>query len=202
MTRTLKIALPGLVTLGLGGLPALAQEAHEGGAVSPFAGDLGNVIWTLLIFFLLLFILGKYAWKPILSGLQSREAFIREALEKADRDRREAEARLQEYLDKINAARAEASAIVEEGKRDADALKRRLEETAKAESAAIVERGKREIGIATDTAVKELYAKSGELATAIASGILGREIKAEDHDKMIAETIARLSSAPPRTAAN
>src|SRR6185295_18727093 len=98
------------------------------GSVNPFSGDVGNAIWTILIFGLVLFVLGKYAWGPILSGLQARESFIREALEKADRDRKESAAKLQEYVDKINASRAEASAIVEEGKRDADALKRKIED--------------------------------------------------------------------------
>ncbi|MEP7008979.1 MAG: F0F1 ATP synthase subunit B [Acidobacteriota bacterium] len=187
-----------LWTLGLlfvGGLmPALAQEAHEGGSVNPFSGDVGNAIWTVLIFGLVLFVLGKYAWGPILGGLQAREAFIREALEKADRDRKESAAKLQEYVDKINASRAEASAIVEEGKRDADALKARIEQDAKTEAQAIIARGKREIEIATDTAIKDLYARSTQLATEIASGILGREIQAKDHDQLVADTIARLSA--------
>lgn len=188
-----------LWTLGLlfvgGLLPALAEEAHgEGGSVNPFSGDVGNAIWTVLIFGLVLFVLGKYAWGPILSGLQARESFIREALEKADRDRKESAAKLQEYVDKINASRAEASAIVEEGKRDADALKRKIEEDAKAEAMAIIARGKREIEIATDTAIKDLYARSTQLATEIASGILGREIQAKDHEALVADTIARLSA--------
>ncbi len=192
-----KISL--LLSLGLlflGGLaPALAQEAHgEGGSVNPFSGDIGNAIWTVLIFGLVLFVLGKYAWGPILSGLQARESFIREALEKADRDRRESAAKLQEYVDKIDASRAEASAIVEEGKRDGDALKRRIEEDARAEAMAIISRGKREIEIATDTAIKDLYARSTQLATEIASGILGREIQFKDHDQLVADTIARLSA--------
>ncbi len=191
-----------LWTLGLllvgGLLPALAEEAHgasgQGGSVNPFSGDIGNAIWTVLIFGLVLFVLGKYAWGPILSGLQARESFIREALEKADRDRKESAAKLQEYVDKIDASRAEASAIVEEGKRDADALKRKIEEDAKAEAMAIIARGRREIEIATDTAIKDLYARSTQLATEIASGILGREIQAKDHEALVADTIRRLSA--------
>ncbi len=195
--------LVALCLLFAGGLmPLLAQEGHgEGGAVNPFSGDVGNAIWTVLIFALVLFVLGKYAWGPILSGLQQRESFIREALEKADRDRKEAAEKLQAYVDKINAARAEASSIVEEGKRDADALKRKIEDDAKAEAQAIIARGKREIEIATDTAIKDLYAKSTRLATEIASGILGREIQAKDHEALVADTIARLNAGGSRGSA-
>ncbi len=191
-----------LWTLGLllvgGLLPALAEEAHgasgQGGSVNPFSGDIGNAIWTVLIFGLVLFVLGKYAWGPILSGLQARESFIREALENADRKSKASDAKLQEYVDKIDASRAEASAIVEEGKRDADALKRKIEEDARAEAMAIIARGRREIEIATDTAIKDLYARSTQLATEIASGILGREIQAKDHEALVADTIRRLSA--------
>jgi hypothetical protein len=56
-----------------------------------FAGDVGNALWTLVIFGSVVFVLGKFAWKPILNGLQAREAFIRESLEEARRDRAEAE---------------------------------------------------------------------------------------------------------------
>ncbi len=73
----------------------------------------------------MLFVLGKFAWGPILSGLQARENFIRESLETAKRDRDEAEARLREYEERLATARAEATAIVDEGRRDAEVVKRR-----------------------------------------------------------------------------
>jgi len=189
----------GLLTLTLGAiaLPVLAAE-EGGGSLSPFAGDIGNAFWTLLIFGLVLLVLGRYAWGPILKSLQSREAFIRESLEKAQADRLEAEARLKEYLDKINAARTEATAIVEEGRRDAEAVKQRIEADARAEAEKVVARGKHEIEIATQTAVKELYTTSAQLATDLAGRILGREIKPQDHEKLIAQAIEELGRHRPR----
>src|SRR5262245_24179509 len=101
---------------------AWAAEEHGGEQPSLFTGDLGNVIWSLVTFLAVLFVLGKFAWKPILGALQKREDFIRDSLERAKHDREESERKLKEYTDKIIAARAEATAIVEEGRRDADAL--------------------------------------------------------------------------------
>src|SRR5947209_10967713 len=100
--------------------PALAAEAPEagGGTLSPFAGDVGTAIWTVVIFGIVLLVLGKYAWGPVLQALQSRETYVRDSLEAAKREREEAEARLKEYLDKLNNSRAEAQAIMDEGKRD------------------------------------------------------------------------------------
>jgi len=173
-------------------LPAWAAEGGEPGGV--FAGDVGNALWTLVIFGAVVFVLGKFAWKPILSGLQAREQFIRTSLEEARRDRAEAEARLKQYEERLNSARSEATAIVEEARRDADAVKRRIEEEANAEAGRIVERAKREIGIAKETAVKELYSLSARLTTDVASRILAREITAHDHERLIRESIERLGS--------
>ena len=168
-------------------LPAVASEGAEPGGV--FAGNVGNALWTLVIFGLVVFVLGKFAWKPILGGLQQREQFIRASLEQAKKDREEAEARLKEYVDKLNSARAEATAIVEEARRDAEVVRRRIEEEGRAESSAIVERARREVTIAAETAKKELYEVSAKLATELAGRLLGREIQAGDHDRLIRESI-------------
>jgi len=172
-------------------LPALASEGGEPGGV--FAGDIGNALWTLVIFGIVVFVLGKFAWGPILSGLTAREKFIRTALEEAQRDRAEAEARLKQYVDQLNSARGEATAIVEEARRDADVVKRRIEEEANGEAGKIVERAKREITLAKETAVKELYSFSAKLTTELAGKILRREITPQDHERLIRESIDKLA---------
>src|SRR6476660_5687015 len=102
-------------------LPAAAQE-HEAVALSPFAGDLGNAVWTLVIFVIVVIVLGKFAWGPVLGLLQQREEFIHRALSDAKRDRDDAEARLKEYSAKLQSARAEAATMLEETRRDAERL--------------------------------------------------------------------------------
>lgn len=194
MIKKALFALTGLAAA----LPAMAAEAeHAGGHAEPslFAGDIGNVFWTVLIFALVLFILGKYAWGPLLSSLQAREGFIRESLEKAKREREEAEARLREYEERLAAARTEASAIVEEGRRDADVVKRQIEESARVEAEKMVERAKREIQLATDTATKELYTLSAKLATQMAAKVVGRELTPQDHERLISEAIQGIDGA-------
>jgi F-type H+-transporting ATPase subunit b len=172
--------------------PALA--ASGGGEISIFAGDIGNAIWTLVIFGLVLFVLGKYAWGPMLDSLQQREKFIRESLEQAKSDRESAESRLKEYEEKLTEARAEATAIVEGGRLDGDELRRTIEDEARGEADKMVERAKREIQIAQQTAVKELYSASALLATDLAGRVLGREVNAEDHERLIAESLDELGN--------
>lgn len=178
--------------------PALAAETHEAaGESNIFAGDLGNVIWTLVIFGLVLWVLSRYAWGPILTRLQEREGFIRDALSKAKADREAAEAQLKAYEERLAHARAEASKIVEEGRRDAEAVKARIEQQSREESDRMIARAKREIDLAKDTAIKDLYTRAGRLATDAASRIIRQELKPEDHERLIAESIARLEAATP-----
>ncbi len=182
------------MTLLLWGIASPALAASGGGESNIFAGDLGNAIWTLVIFGLVLFVLGKYAWGPMLDSLQQREKFIRESLEHAKSDREAAESRLKEYEEKLTAARAEATALVEEGRRDAEEARRRIEQEARAETDKMVERAKREIGIAQQTAVKELYSASATLATELAGKVLGREVNPEDHERLISESLDELGN--------
>ncbi|UCF33300.1 MAG: ATP synthase F0 subunit B, partial [Phycisphaerales bacterium] len=136
--------LTGLSTFMLA-CPALAAGAHgEESKVSPFAGDLGNMVWTLVIFLVVVFVLGRFAWGPLLNLLQKREEFIRESLEQAKRDREHAEADRKAIDDKLVAARGEATAIVEEARRDAEVVRRKIEETARKEADALLQRSRRE----------------------------------------------------------
>lgn len=180
--------------------PAFAQEhggEHEAVANNPFAGDIGNALWTLVIFGLVVLVLGKFAWGPLLKSLQAREDFIRESLEKARLEREMAETRLREYEERLASARTEATAIVEEGRRDAEAVRRKVEADTKLEADKAIERAKREIQIATDTATKELYTLSARLATEMAAKIIGRELDPKDHERLIAEAIQELNTTRP-----
>ena len=181
-----------LVSMSLAA-PALAAEAEHGGgsANNPFAGDFGNALWTLIIFGLVVIVLGKFAWGPILNTLQARETFIRESLETAKREREEAEARLKEYEARLAQARTEASAIVEEGRRDGVVLKQRIEADARAEADKMIERAKREINIAKETAIKELYQLSARQAIEMAARVIGRELTPQDHERLISGLLER-----------
>ncbi len=180
-------------TLFIAPVCAYASGGEGGETPSPFAGDLGNVIWTLVIFAAVLTVLGKFAWGPILAALQKREDFIRDSLAQAKRDREESEARLKEYTEKLEAARAEASGIVDEGRRDAEVVKQRIEDDARKEADALLERAKREIRIATDTAVKEIYDQGAAMATEVASRVIRKEVDPAVHERLIRESIEELS---------
>ena len=167
--------------------PVLAAEG--GGESNIFAGDFGNVLWTLVVFGLVVFVLGKFAWGPLLGVIEEREKLIRSSLEQARDDREAAEARLKEYEQRLVDARAEATSIVEEGRRDADDVRARVEKEAREEADKTVERARREIELAREAAIRELFDITGALATNIAGKVVGRELKAEDHKRLIEDAI-------------
>ena len=172
----------------------LATESHAAGHEQPslFAGDLGNVLWTLVIFVLLLVVLGRFAWKPILSALNQRESFIRDSIESAKKEREEAKRLLDDYTAKLQKAREEATAIIEEGRRDSEEVRKGMAADAKKEADAIVARAKKEIEIARDDAVKKLYDQTIVLATTVAGKIVRKDMSGGDHKRLLDESLADL----------
>ena len=181
--------------LMLAALPVHAQEhAAEGAALSPFAGNVGNAIWTLAIFLLVVTILGKFAWGPVLALLQEREQFIRKSLADAKHDREEAEARLKEYAAKIQAARAEAAALVDEARRDAERLREDLKQRARTEADGMIQNAERQITLQTQRAIQEIRREAVDLSVAIASKIIQRNLTKEDNQRLIDEAIRQVGS--------
>lgn len=173
-------------------LPAQAQEHAPEGGLSPFAGNVGNSIWTLAIFVLVVVVLGKFAWGPILALLQQREEFIHRALADAKHDREEAEARLKEYTAQIQGARQEAAAIVEDARRDTDRLREEMRAKARAEADGIVRNAQRQIQLETATAIQQIRAEAVDLSVQIASKIIQRNLSKEDNERLINDALAQV----------
>src|SRR6266550_5583148 len=95
------------LTVAMLALAAIPLHAAEEAPLSPFAGNVGNAVWTLLIFVVVVVVLGKFAWGPVLALLQQREQFIHKSLSDAKHDREQAEASLKEYMAKLQSAQAE-----------------------------------------------------------------------------------------------
>lgn len=157
-----------------------------------FVGDIADFVWTLLIFIMTLWVLRRFAWRPLLDILQRRENLIRDSLETAVRNQEAAAAQLQEYEQKLSQARQEASALVEEGRRDAEAVRRRVDEEARRNAEALFERAQREIRLARDSALRDLYDQSAHLATDLAGQILLRRLSEEDHHRLVEEALQQM----------
>src|SRR3954447_3286602 len=155
---------------------AAGAQEHEAVTLSPFAGNLGNAIWTLAIFVIVVIVLGKFAWGPILALLQQREQFIHASLSDAKRDRDEAEARLKQYAAKLQSAQVEAMTIIDQARRDAERVREELHQRAKAEADALVGNAQRQIQLETTRALQQIRHEAVDLSVAIASKLLQRNI--------------------------
>jgi F-type H+-transporting ATPase subunit b len=186
--RLFSIACLALTALAL---PVAAQE-HGAVPLSPFAGNLGNAIWTLGIFVIVVIVLGKFAWGPILALLQQREEFIHRALSDAKRDRDEAEARLKEYSAKLQRAQSEAATMIDEARRDTQRLREEMKEKAKVDADIVVKNAERQIQLETTRALQQIRQEAVDLSVAIASKLLQRNISKEDNEKLIDEALRQI----------
>ena len=174
-------------------VPAVAQPAAEP-VLSPFAGDVGNAVWTLVIFVVVVVVLGKLAWTPILSLLQQREDYIHRSLSDAKRDRAEADAQLKEYLAKVQSARAEALTIIEEARRDAERVREELTVRARAEAEQLMKNAQRDIQLETGRAIQQIRKEAVDLSVAIASRIIQRNLTSADNDRLIEEALRQIET--------
>jgi F-type H+-transporting ATPase subunit b len=179
------------VTLAVPGLAAAA----EGGAKSVLEPDLVNSAVTVIVFLALLGVLYFTAWGPILKGLEAREAAQFQAIEEARKAREEAAAMRVRVEAELAKAADQVRAILDDARRDADALKTSEREAGVKEAAAERERARREIEAAKEAALKEICEQAVRLATLMSEKALARSISAEDHRRLLDESIAELNSA-------
>ncbi len=165
-------------------------EGHQEEGLLSFNLDLG--VWTLVVFLLLLFILKRFAWKPMLEGLKKREETIRSALEEAQKAREEAEqlrVRLQKEMDH---AAEKVREILEEARRDAQHTSEQILAKARAEIEQDRERLQRELAIAKDQALQEIWNQAADLAILISAKAIRRNLTPEDHRRLMDEALADL----------
>jgi len=146
-------------------------------------------IWTAINFIILLLILKKYAWGPIVDSLEKRKEHISESIEMAARARREAEQKLKSYQQLIEKGRTESREIIQQGQKKAEGIQKEIVEKAKQEAKEIHHRAHQEISHAREQAIEEIKTRTADLSVAIASKILERDIRLEEHRELISKSI-------------
>ena len=171
------------------------QEGHEEeGGVSPLPFDPDLAIFTVIVFVVLLLVLGKFAWGPIIEGLDKRETAVANQIDEARESNEKAAALLVEYEERLAAASAEAKEMVEEARRDSEATRERIVSEATEAATREKERALEAIQLAKESALHDLTQQSVAQAVTLAKGIVRREVKAEDHAQLIQETLEKFPS--------
>lgn len=184
--------LPILLVLLMPALPALAGEA--GAKPGLMDVDPASAIVAIAVFVVLLVVLGKFAWGPILKGLKEREDTIRKAVDEAKAASDRAQAVVQEYEARMARAAEEGKAILEEAKRDAQALKAQIEAAARSEAEAAKQRAVKEIEQARLAAWDTLVRDAAQLATEAASRIVHKSLDAAGHEKLVADVVGQVQA--------
>ena len=159
------------------------------GGISLLEVNPGLAIWTTVVFLLILFILQKFAWKPITSALDERANKVHEDLDRADRIRKDAEAKLEEYMEKLNGLKEEGQEIVAEARKDAEGLRNEILDSARKEAEQIRERSRKEIDLAMDAALDQLHKEVTTLSVQIASQVLGKVLSEKEHKDLIEQSV-------------
>lgn len=172
--------------------PLLAAQENGGGGL--FSLDPGLSLWTIVVFLLVLFILKKYAWGPILGALDAREAGIRSSIDEATNLQAEAESLLEEHRRQLADARRQAQEIVAEGRAAAERLGREIQDKARHEGDRIVERARAEIERERDKALSTVRTEAVELALAAASRLLEERLTEDRDRELVKGYLARMDA--------
>lgn len=155
--------------------------------VNILAPDMGLMFWTLLIFLILLFLLRKFAWKPIVTALKEREESIEKALNEARTAREEIETLKLENDKILTQAKLERDAMLRQAKELGDSIVNQAKENAHKEGKQILSETRELVKKEKEQAMLELKNEIGDLVIKTASKVIRQELKSNDQQKKIIE---------------
>lgn len=171
-----------------------AHGDHGGHDTSvPLKWKADLALFSLITFLLFIAVLGRFAWGPLIEGLDRREAGILKAISDAEDNRRKSQAMLAEYQEQLRQAEHTVQAMVAEARRDAERTSQDLIAAAQKEVGLIRDRARDEIRQATDTALADLFTQVNFQVIMATEHVLGRALQDEDQDRLVSQALAEIS---------
>jgi len=155
----------------------------------------GLLAWTVLTFVLLLVVLKKVAWGPILDALEARENEIKDALNAAEKARQEAERVSSDYEDSIRKAQAEAQQIIADAKTAGEKVKLDLETIASEKADEIIEKAKAQIDAERVKVISEIKTVAIEISLSAAAKVIEKNLDSDDNRKLVNEALEGIGQA-------
>ncbi|HEX6575714.1 MAG TPA: F0F1 ATP synthase subunit B [Gemmatimonadaceae bacterium] len=174
---------------------AEGAEAAKPGLLSPSGG---LMFWTLLIFVLLLVVLSRAAFKPMIAAVEAREKALEEAINAAKTDREAAARLLTEHQAQLDNARAEAQKLIVEGRQVGEKIRGEMIEETRSQQAEMLDRARREIESEKQRAIADLRREAVDLAIAGAGKVIEKNLD-DASNRQIVESF--LASVPVTKAA-
>jgi F-type H+-transporting ATPase subunit b len=182
-----------------GHAPAAAAEKTEHAPAdsdNPMKAEPTLAIWSLVVFVLLLAVLTKFAWKPLIHALHEREKHLEHVLHETERARNESESLLSEHRKQMAHAADEVRGLLEKARQDAQKTGEQIVKLAQTEADAAKQRAQRDIGAARDQALAEIWEKTADMAVSVAGRVLSKELTETDHRRLLDVAISELPAAP------
>ena len=171
----------------------IRRAEGEHADVNPVTLDPDLAIVTAIIFLVLLIVLWKFAWGPIVEALDKRERTVADQLAEAKRSQDESTRLLADHETRLAGAASEIKQLLDQARRDADVQKHEIIESAQAAATAEKDRAVREIHAAKNAALQDLAKKSVDTAVDLAGKIVKRDLNNDDHSNLIDDAIQRFS---------
>lgn len=163
--------------------------AAGGGLADVVSPKPGSVLWTIITFLIIVWLLSKYGWKPIISSLKAREETIRKDLETARAEREKASAMLVDYQSTMAGAKKEAADILHKAQETANQIIELEKVKAKEMADRMVERATSEIERERDAARSDLRQYVADLTARATSKLIGKTVDPKDHEKLILDAL-------------
>ena len=156
--------------------------------------DPGLYIWTIATFLVLVGLLAKFAWGPLLAAMAARQDAIRKSLDEARQAKQELERLNVESARILAQARIEAEAILSATRSDATQFREELKQQARADAAAIVKNAEKQVELETTRALQEIRQEAVNLSVTIASKLLQRNVSKDDNLRLIEDTFKQIEA--------
>jgi F-type H+-transporting ATPase subunit b len=149
--------------------------------------DFGLFFWQTIVFLVLLLLMAKFAWKPILTSVRNREESINDALSSAEKARKEMQNLKADNEQLLKEARAERDAILKEARELKEKTIASATEEAKAKADKVVADAKKSIELEKQSAMAELKNQVAELSVEIAEKIVRKELSGKNEQHQMIE---------------
>lgn len=156
--------------------------------------DVGLMITTVITFVLLLVVLSKAAWKPILEAVNKRESKIRGDLDNAQKLQADAESLRQKYEAQLNEAQRTIQEMLSQAKSQADRTRTELVSAAKEESERILEKGRKDLSGEIEKLRQELRTEVADLSVTVAEKILGQAVDKKMQENILQDALKGISN--------
>jgi F-type H+-transporting ATPase subunit b len=164
---------------------AWAGPASDTGDAGIFSGSFSDALWTVIAFVILLVVLGKVAWKPLLTNLNARQNHIARELKSAEDSRLQAEHMLEDY-------KQQGLRVVQQAAEQAQRQQQQAAEKTREEVQAIRRRAQEDIESARAAAMDDLWTQAGDIVLRVSGEVVGRTLTPQDNQRLLDEAVTRI----------